>query len=576
MDTRKRSVRRTAVIGGFFLLWLVTISVRAGYWQIYRGEWLQDQAVGQVTKELTIRGKRGTIYDARHQPMAVSIETPSIAAYPKSIENKPKAAFRLAKALGLKSGEVHRKLVSGRNFIWLKRQAMPKEADAVRALNLKGVDFLPEHDRFYPNTTLAAQVLGFTGIDGHGLEGLEFYYDRELNGDEHKVTILKDALGRRFAADQLAGLGKTGYNLVLTLDHHIQYITEQALSEAVQKYKAQSGMAIVMAPTTGALLAVAHDPVFNLNAYRKYDRSTWRNRSITDPFEPGSTMKIFSVAAALETGKMNPGTIFYCENGTYLIGRHAVHDTKPHGWLSLQQIVKYSSNIGAVKLVEKIGSRALFESLQEFGFGRRTGLDFPGERSGSLPHYKRWTAIDAGAIAFGQGVSVTALQLLAAVAAVANDGLMMKPYIVQAVTDANGGLIRNVEPEAVNQVVAAKTARTMRRIMRTVITPGGTGINAELEGYDVCGKTGTAQKIDENGTYASNKYVSSFVGFAPAQQPALAVVVVVDEPRGTHYGGIVAAPAFKRIIKESLSYLNIVPNNGMQKLRVEKEIKVSG
>lgn len=576
MDARKRSARRVVIVGGFFLLWLVAIGGRAGYWQLYRGQWLQNQAVGQVEEELTIHGKRGTIYDAQHQAMAVSIDTPSIAAYPQSIENKAKAASRLAKTLGLKHSEVKRKLASGRHFVWLKRQATPKEADAVRALKLKGVDFLPEHDRFYPNTTLAAQVLGFTGIDGHGLEGLEFFYDRELNGGEHKVTILKDALGRGFGVDQSGGLQQAGSNLVLTLDRHIQYIAEKALSEAVTKYKAKSGMAIVMEPRSGALLAIAHNPVFNLNTYRKYDRSKWRNRSITDPFEPGSTMKIFSVAAGLETGEMTADTIFYCENGTYRIGKHAVHDTKSHGWLSLQQIVKFSSNIGAVKLVEKIGNRTLYASLQDFGFGRRTEIDFPGESAGSLSHYQRWTALDAGAIAFGQGVSVTALQLITAVAALANDGLMMQPYIVQAITDPNGRLIRNVEPKSVKQVVSAKTARAVRRIMRTVITPGGTGVNAELDGFDVCGKTGTAQKIDENGQYAENKYVSSFVGFAPAQQPELAVVVIVDEPQGIHYGGIVAAPAFKKIIKETLSYLNILPNNGMKKLRVSWEIKVSG
>jgi cell division protein FtsI (penicillin-binding protein 3) len=508
--------------------------------------------------------------------MAVSIETPSIAAYPGSIENKTKAASLLAKTLGLKRSLVQRKLTSGKHFVWLKRQASPKEAEAVKALKLHGVDFLPEHDRFYPNSTLAAQVLGFTGIDGHGLEGLEFYYDRQLNGGEHKVTILKDALGRGFDADQLSGLQHAGNNLVLTLDRHIQYIAEQALSEAVAKYKAKSGLAIVMNPKTGALLAIAHDPVFNLNRYRKYNRSAWRNRSITDPFEPGSTMKIFSVAAALETGTMDSGTIFYCENGTYLVGSHTVHDTKSYGWLSLQQIVKYSSNIGAVKLVEKIGNQALFDSLKRFGFGGRTQIDSPGESTGSLSHYKRWTTVDAGAIAFGQGVSVTGLQLITAVAALANDGLLMQPHIVQAITDPNGRLIRNVEPKAVGQVVSAKTARTVRRIMRTVITPGGTGINAELDGYDVCGKTGTAQKIDENGRYAASKYVSSFVGFAPAQQPALAVLVIVDEPRGSHYGGVVAAPAFKKIIKESLGYLNIVPNKGMRRLQVAREVKVSG
>jgi cell division protein FtsI (penicillin-binding protein 3) len=242
----------------------------------------------------------------------------------------------------------------------------------------------------------------------------------------------------------------------------------------------------------------------------------------------------------------------------------------------VQQIIKYSSNIGAVKLVEKIGSRTLFDGLREFGFGQRTRIDCPGESMGSLSHYKRWTVVDTGAIAFGQGVSVTALQLITAVSALANDGLMMQPYIVQAITDPNGRPLRNVEPETVRQVVSAETARTVRRIMRTVITPGGTGIEADLEGYEVCGKTGTAQKIDENGRYAPNKYVASFVGFAPTKQPALAVLVVVDEPKGTYYGGLVAAPAFKKIIKESLSYMNIAPSDGMQKLRVSREIKVSG
>jgi cell division protein FtsI (penicillin-binding protein 3) len=576
MDARKHRALRAAVVGGFFMFWLIAIGVRAGYWQIYRGEWLQNQAEGQVKEELTIRAKRGTIYDARHQAMAVSIETPSIAAYPGSIKDKPGAAAQLAKTLGLKPSMVQRKLTSGKQFVWLKRQASPKTAKAVKALNIKGVNFLPEHDRFYPNSTLAAQVLGFTGIDGHGLEGLEFYYDRELNGGEHKVTILKDALGRNFAAEQLAGLQQAGNNLVLTLDRHVQYITEQALSEAVAAHSAKSGLAIVMNPKTGALLAIAHDPVFNLNTYGKHHCSSWRNRAITDFFEPGSTMKIFSVAAALETGTIDVGTIFYCENGSYLIGSHTVHDTKSHGWLSLQQIVKYSSNIGVVKLAEKIGSHTLFNSLQKFGFGRRTQIDCPGESSGSLAHYKRWTAVDAAAIAFGQGVSVTGLQLITAVAALANDGLMMQPHIVQAVTDSNGQLIRNVDPKAVGQVVSAKTARAVRSIMRTVITPGGTGTHAELDGYDVCGKTGTAQKIDENGKYAPNKYVSSFVGFAPAQQPALAVLVIVDEPRGMHYGGVVAAPAFKRIVKETLGYLNIPPNNDMQRLQVAREVKVSG
>jgi cell division protein FtsI (penicillin-binding protein 3) len=564
------------MIGGCFVLWLSVIGVRAGYLQLYRGEWLSNKAVEQVEEKVTVYGKRGTIYDAQHQAMAVSIETPSVAAYPGVIENKAAAAVKIAKALGLKPKDVRRKLDSKRHFAWLKRQATPNEADAVRALNLKGIDFLPEHTRFYPNTSLAAQVLGFTGIDGHGLEGLEFYYDRELGGGEQTITVLKDALGRGFDAEELNELQQAGNNLVLTLDGHIQYIAEQALAEAVTTYKARSGMAIVMNPKTGALLALAHYPAFNPNSYRRFDRFTWRNRAITDPFEPGSTMKIFSAAAALESGATTPSTIFYCENGTYTIGRHTVHDTKSYGWLSLQQIVKYSSNIGAVKVVEKIGNRTLFDTLQEFGFGDRTNIDCPGESPGSLSNYKRWSAVDAGAIAFGQGVSVSGLQLISAVAALANDGLMMKPYIVQAVTDPNGRPIRTIEPVAVKQVISVGTAHQVRRIMRSVITEGGTGVEADLNGYNVCGKTGTAQKIDPKGQYAHNKYVASFVGFAPTERPALAAIVVVDEPQDIYYGGVVAAPAFKRIIKDALSYLNVAPADGLQKLRVSRDIKVSG
>jgi cell division protein FtsI (penicillin-binding protein 3) len=567
---------RIGLIGAGFVLWLAVAGLRAGYLQLYRGEWLSNKAVGQVEEKVTVYGKRGTIYDAQHQAMAVSIETPSVAAYPAIMKNKASAAVRLAKALGLRARDVKRKLTGGRRFVWLKRQATPKEAEAVRALQLKGVDFIPEHTRYYPNTTLAAQVLGFTGIDGHGLEGLEFYYDRELNGGEHTITIFKDALGRGFDADELSGPARAGNNLVLTLDGHIQYIAEQALAEAVTTYEARSGMAIVMNPRTGALLAMAHYPTFNPNAFRKYDRFTWRNRAITDPFEPGSTMKIFSAAAALERGALTPSSIFFCENGTYTVGRHTVHDTKSYGWLSLQQIVKYSSNIGAVKVAEKIGGRTLFETLEAFGFGDRTHIDCPGESPGLLSNYKRWTSVDTGAIAFGQGVSVTGLQLITAASALANDGLMMKPHIVQAVTDPLGRPVRTMDPQPVSQVISVETAQKVRRIMRTVITDGGTGVEADLAGYSVCGKTGTAQKIESNGQYARSKYVASFIGFAPTERPALVALVVVDEPRKTHYGGTVAAPAFKRIIKETLSYLNIAPPDGLQKLRVSWDMKVNG
>lgn len=575
MDKKKYTIRAGLVCAAF-IVWLAVIGARAGYLQLYRGAWLSTKAAGQYEQELTLLGKRGTIYDARNQAMAVSIETTSLAAYPGKLVDKARAAADLAKVLHLSRRDLLKKFSTDRSFVWIKRQATPKETAAVRKLNIKGVDFLPEHSRFYPNTALAAQVLGFTGIDGHGLEGIEFYYDNQLKGDPNTVTVLMDARGRGFEAERWSNLQQAGNNLVLTLDSHIQFMAEQALGDAVSRHKARSGMAIVMAPQTGAILAMAHYPLFNPNNFRKYDRSAWRNRAITDPFEPGSTLKIFSAASALESGSSGPNTIFYCENGSYLIGRHTISDTKPYAWLSLQQIIKYSSNIGAVKVVEKLGPATFYGHLNAFGFGQRTDIDAPGESAGSLSNYRRWTAVDTGAISFGQGISVTALQLITAAAALANDGVLMRPYLLQAVTDPNGRPVRTTEPTVVRQVVSAQTARTMRRIMRSVVTEGGTGVQADLEGYAVCGKTGTAQKIDLNGTYAKDRFVSSFLGFAPSEHPALAVLVVVDEPRDVTYGGLVAAPVFKQIVKEALGYLNIAPSDSLKKLRVANEGRGSG
>jgi cell division protein FtsI (penicillin-binding protein 3) len=313
---------------------------------------------------------------------------------------------------------------------------------------------------------------------------------------------------------------------------------------------------------------MANAPLFNPNTFARFPRDTWRNRAITDPFEPGSTMKIFTAAAALESGTCTPSTIFFCENGVYRIGRNVIHDTHPRGWLSLQQIVKFSSNIGVVKIIESIGPDYLYSTLTHFGFGQKTRLDCPGETSGVLAPAKRWTQVDTGAISFGQGISVSALQLVTAASAIANGGSLMQPYIVAAVSDHNGRIIQRTEPRVVRNAVSAKTAGIVKRIMKIVITEGGTGVNAALEGYSVSGKTGTAQKIDKSGKYARDKYVSSFLGFAPADEPRIVILVVVDEPEGEHYGGIVAAPAFKKIAHETLNYLNIPPVLEQEKLRV--------
>jgi cell division protein FtsI (penicillin-binding protein 3) len=580
--TRKKPDRknmRATLVASLFFVWLLAIGGRAGYLQLYKSAWLSDKAAGQYEAELTLIGKRGTIYDRNHQAVAVSLETTSVAAYPRIFHGKDlnQSAKKIAKALNLQASQVAKLLAAKKSFVWLKRQATPKDVAAVKALKLKGLDYLPEHSRFYPNTTVAAQVVGFAGIDGRGLEGLEFAYNRELKGEEQKIIVHKDALGRGFSGDTWAATpAHAGNNLVLTIDSHIQFITEQALAEAVTQFKAKSGMAVVMKPETGAILALANFPLFNPNNYRKYEQNVFRNRVITDPFEPGSTLKIFSAAAALEGGKVTPSSIFYCEKGSYRVGGHRVHDTKSHGWLTLGDIVKYSSNIGTIKVVEKMGAQTLHSHLKGFGFGVRTLIDCPGESPGSLTHHKTWKTIDTSNIAFGQGISTTAIQLVTATAALANDGVMMQPYIVQSIIDPEGRPVRITEPKAVRQVVSATTAKQVRRMMRGVITEGGTGIRAELDGYEVCGKTGTAQKIEPDGSYSHDRYVSSFIGLVPTEKPVLAVLVVVDEPKGTNYGGVVAAPAFRQIVKETLGYMNIVPENNWKKLQVMREDRING
>jgi cell division protein FtsI (penicillin-binding protein 3) len=556
------------IIGGLFILFFATIGVKATYLQVFRGSWLSQKAADQYEVSYKSAGKRGTIFDRNLREMAVSIDVESIAAHPKQIENPKKVAGLLSKALKINRRDLAKKLYSNKKFVWIERKVTPKEAEAVKKLEIDGLDFVPEHKRFYPNRTLAAQLIGFTDIDDHGLEGLEFYYNDELSGSVFEYTVLRDAHGRGFDAENPAGSAFSGRNLVLTIDSTIQYIAEKALAEAAEKFSAKSGMAVVMDPKTGALLALAQVPLFNPNALNDFNRKIWRNRIITDPFEPGSTMKIFSAAAAIESGNSSPSSIFYCENGAYKMGNHVIHDTHEHGWLSLQQIVKYSSNIGAVKFSAATGPEFLFKTLRNFGFGEKTGIDCPGETAGSLAPYQRWTKVDAGTIAFGQGVSVSALQLITAISAVANKGILMRPYGVQAITDHYGRLIRSFGPKSVRRAISEKTAGTLTRIMQTVITDGGTGVNAALDGYSVCGKTGTAQKIDENGRYSNDKYVASFVGFAPVENPKISVLVVVDEPQNEHYGSNIAAPAFKTIAQKTLDYMNIAPKRPTDKLMV--------
>ncbi len=557
--TPRKNVR-IIIVGSVFGLFFLILTARVVYLQVYCHAWLAKKAAGQYVKYFDIQGKRGAIYDAHLREMAVSVGVTSIAAFPDRIPQKRTAAGNLALFLNLDKNALTESLDSGRPFVWVKRQASPKETRVVKDLNIPGVGFIPEFRRYYPNKTLAAQLLGFTGVDGHGLEGLEFFFEEYLRGDAGQVKMLRDALGRGIDIEKTIFPNYSGSNLVLTIDRNVQYIAEKVIKRAVTEFSARSGMAVVMAPKTGAVLAMAHFPFFNPNSFSKYDREMWRNRAVTDAFEPGSTMKIFSATAALEFGGCSPESVFYCEKGKYRIGENTIHDTRPHGWLTLKDIVKYSSNIGAAKVSEIVGPRALYQTLEDFGFGTKTGVGCPGETTGSLSYFKRWSKVDTATIAYGHGVSVSAIQLISAVSAIGNDGVLMKPHVVKAITDQNGREIKSFPPLKVRRVISARTAAVIRDMMKAVVSADGTGRRAALKGYSVCGKTGTSKKIDETGEYAKGNYLSSFVGFVPADDPAVAILVVIDEPAEDYYGGVVAAPAFKKIARETLKYFLIAPD----------------
>jgi cell division protein FtsI (penicillin-binding protein 3) len=553
---RFRIIIVATVLGLCFAL----MAGRAFQLHVLEGKQLQSKAADRYTQAFQNTPKRGTIYDRNFTELALSVDVPSICAYPGQMSSPNQTARALARVLKLKQVPLTEKLCSGRTFVWVKRHADPAEVSAVKALELDGIDFRTESRRFYPMKGLAAQVVGFCGMDGRGLEGVEFYYDAYLQGRGTRRTVLKDALGRGFTEEESSSVGKPGYNLILNIDKNIQYISEQALSEGVRTFRAKAGTAIVIVPQTGAILALAHVPSFNPNAFGEYEPWLWRNRAITDSFEPGSTLKILLAAAALESGMCTPRSEFYCEEGAYRIGRNVVHDVHPYETLTLEDIVKYSSNIGAAKVGQKVGPAYIHRKLSEFGLGSKLGIDCPAETSGSLLPVGSWTEIDTVAVCFGQGVSTSALQLAVAVSAAANGGVLMKPYLVQKINDAQGRTIREFQPTPVRQVISPENARHLTRIMRRTVEEGGTGVQAALQEYEVAGKTGTAQKADSaRGGYSKDKYIASFVGFAPAENPEVVVLVIIDEPYKKHYGGVVAAPVFGRIVRETLRYLKVPP-----------------
>jgi cell division protein FtsI (penicillin-binding protein 3) len=562
-EMKKRLGRRIGFIQFFLVACLVLLAAKSFEIQIFEAKDLTQKAEEGYLRDLTVKGDRGEILDRNLNKLGTSIDAPNITADPGQIRDAGKAAAALAKVLDMKKSDLRSRLSQDRRFVMVARRVSSEQAQAVKALNIAGIYLKADTRRVYPNRSLAAQVIGFTGKDDTGLEGLEYRFNAVLEGSQVRSRVKRDGAGRILDINKARRDQLRGNAIVLTIDKKIQFLSEQALEQAVRKFRAKSGMALVMRPQTGELLAMAHYPLFNPNNFGRFNQATYRNRAVTDAFEPGSIMKVFTVAAAIEKG-ITPGSIFFCENGDYKVGSYTVHDTHDHDWLSMAQIIKFSSNIGAIKISETIGSKALHHYLTAFGFGDKTRMGSPGESSGTLLPYPKWSKIDTAAISFGQGISVTGVQLISAISAIANNGRLMQPMLVKKILSHTGKELKEFRPTVIRQVISPATAAVVKKMMNQVVEADGTGTQAAMQGYQVCGKTSTAQKATGNGKgYARNKYIAAFGGFAPLDNPELAILIVVDEPKKEHYGGIVAAPAFKSIMTQSFSYLNIPPTQAL-------------
>jgi len=576
MPPSAQSLRlRIRLVAGLFIGLFLVVAGRAGYLQVVLAEDLQARAEQQQQRVVKLSAQRGTIYDRNGEELALSLELKSLYADPGQIENPTALAAALAPLVEMSEKDLQRKLSEKKNFVWVARLLPPEQAKKIAALKRAGLNFVREHKRYYPRGQIGAQVVGFTGLDPRGLEGLELFYDADLQGAPGLLISARDARGRGMAtAEQSVRGGEAGASLYLTLDRTLQYIAEKYLAQQVKSSQAVGGTVVMLDPKSGRVLAMASVPNYNPNAIERYQPTDWRNRAVTDAFEPGSTFKAFVVAAALEEGLVNEKTRIDCERGRFDVGGKVIRDHgKKHGLLSVSDIVKFSSNIGAAKLGKRLEREKLYQYIRAFGFGAQTNIDLPGESAGILRPADRWFEIDLANISFGQGIGVTSLQLATAMAAIANNGQLMKPYVVEKIVDGQGSVFSQAHPQVVRQVISEKTARRVRRMLTQVTEAGGTGTGAAIQGYRVAGKTGTAQKADlVTGGYSIDKRTASFIGMVPAEDPAIVVLVTIDEPQDVTYGGLVAAPAFSKIAEESLRYLDVAPTLSLarQALPVEK------
>lgn len=541
----------------------------------------RELAEMQRQRRLRVIPKRGSIYDRNGSALAVSVEVPSVSldavellggVPPQRVPVVARdAANRLAHILELDPAVVERKILAKRRFTWLKRRISAEQAEQLRVLSsyeesgdrrVRGLRVDGEAKRFYPRRELGAPLLGFVAPDGEGKEGLEYSLNSELKGHIEQLRGLRDRSGRLIFSEGVSDdQALAGHNIHLTIDQGIQYAAERELSNAAVTFEAKGGSVVVVDPNTGELLALASWPFYNPNDYRESEPGERRNRTHTDAFEPGSTMKMFTVAAGLQHGVISPTQKLYCEKGMMPVDNVVIRDTHPSEWLSISQVLAESSNICSAKIGLSLGAPKLYEALRRFGFGQETGIELPGESSGTLrPRGRPWVQVETAAASFGQGISVTNLQLAMAVAAMANGGNLMEPLLVRRVTTASGEPIREAAPRVRRRVVPRHVANRLAEMLVAVTEGDATGVEAAIDGFQVAGKTATAQKTDpRTGRYSLDKYIASFVGFVPARDPVIAVAVSIDEPMLDHAGGNVAAPVFRRVAEMALRYRGLTP-----------------
>jgi stage V sporulation protein D (sporulation-specific penicillin-binding protein) len=550
--------RRLVVLLLFSLIASFTMMGRVFWIQLVRSDELKARAQDQWTMDVPVEPQRGTIYDRNNNPLAISATVDTVMASPPDIIDVEKTAALLSSALNMNKEELVQTITDAkarkRATIYIKRKITDEESEAVRKLNLKGIYFTKENKRFYPERNLASHILGFTGIDSQGLDGVELIYDKYLKGVPGRIVAETDAMSRKlpFGVERYIP-PEDGYNLQLTIDKVIQHIAERELEKALAEHKAKRGTIIVMDPRTGEILALANKPDYDPNDFRKYPPQLWRNVAVSDVYEPGSTFKVVTAAAGLEEGVVHPEDKFF-DPGYIIVSGVRIGCWLPggHGSQTFIQIVENSCNPGFVSVAQKLGKERFVKYIKGFGFGQTTGIDLPGE-AGGLFDPSKIGPVELATISFGQGISVTPIQLITALSAIANDGKMVQPHVARAILDKNGKVIHEFGVTPVRQVISYETAQEMKKILESVVT-NGTGGRGKIEGFRVAGKTGTAEK------YAAGKYVASYEGFVPADDPKLAALVIIDEPSaGIIYGGQIAGPVFQRVMSDTLNYLGIKP-----------------